>query len=262
MSYVKNEFVQSLGFLRLVSILTILDFKRKYRRSLIGAFWGTLSILLTVIVVSVVFGSNIFGGARNSFLYVSTGMIVWNFISVSIAESCDTFILNESVIRQIRIPFFVYNFRVVSRNFVFFLHNLLVIAVAYLIDPFYIGFEMLWAIPAIILISINLVFICTTISIIATRFRDFGQFVTNGLPLVFYATPILWSIESVKFSKEIIAFLQMNPMLYIIDIFRNPVMGTGLVYMDWFVALICTLFNFTISILIYEKYKNRIAYWI
>ncbi len=262
MSFKIKELLESSRFIRLVSILTYLDFKRKYRRSFLGAFWGTLSILLTVLIASFVFGSNILSASSNSLLYIASGMIIWGMISTSITEACDSFVLNEAIIRQIRIPFYVYSYRVVARNLIFLMHNMMVLPVVYFFSPFSINLEILLLIPALFLVALNLVFACTTISIFSTRFKDFGQFVTNGMPLIFYATPILWSFESLKFSADISLFLKMNPVFYFVEIFRAPLIGGTFFNLNLLICLFITICNISISIFIYEKFKNRIAYWI
>ncbi len=257
-----KELFESTKYIRLVSILTYLDFKRKYRRSFLGAFWGTVSILLTIAIASFVFGLNIQGETRNSLLYIACGMIIWNMVSTSITESCDSFLLNEAIIRQIRIPFYVYSYRVVARNLIFLLHNIIIIPIIYFYSPFVLSFKTLWFIPSLFLIALNLVFLCTTISIFSTRFRDFGQFVTNGMPLIFYATPILWSFDTIKFSPEILNLLKMNPVLYFVDIFRAPLIGENILNNSLLICISFTLINFLFSVLLYEKFKNKIAYWI
>lgn len=262
MSFNIKELLKSSRYFRLVLILTYLDFKRKYRRSFLGAFWGTLSILLTVLIASFVFGSNILSGSSNSLLYIASGLIIWGMISTSVMEACDSFVLNEAIIRQIRIPFYVFSYRVVARNLIFLMHNMMVLPIIYLISPFSITLEILMLVPALLLVALNLVFACTTISIFSTRFKDFGQFVSNTMPLIFYATPILWSFESLKFGAEITAFLKMNPAFYFVEIFRAPLSGETFFSTNLLICFFITICNVLFSIFIYEKFKNKIAYWI
>jgi ABC-2 type transport system permease protein len=257
-----KELFESLKFVRLVKLLTYLDFKRKYRRSFIGPFWTTISTGLTVGAIALVFGRSIMGEDMNYLLYVVIGMIVWSYISIVIAESNDVLLLNESIIKQMKIPFYVFTMRLMSRNFLLMLHNLILILICYIISPFELRFAQVESLVGFFFLTVNLFFISSTIGIISSRFRDVGQLVTNGLPLFFYATPIIWSVNSIDTDAGIGALLKFNPLFYFFDVIRSPLMGKDVNLFSYAVIFTCTIINIFFSILLYSRYKNKVAYWL
>src|ERR1700760_4678535 len=69
-----------------------LDVKRKYRRTKIGPFWNTLTLGVYICSVGLV-GSGLWGQEIRSYLpYLTSGMLVWTFLSAVIIESCMLFV--------------------------------------------------------------------------------------------------------------------------------------------------------------------------
>jgi ABC-2 type transport system permease protein len=198
----------------------------------------------------------------NYLLYVVIGMIVWSYISIVIAESNDVLLLNESIIKQMKIPFYVFTMRLMSRNFLLMLHNLILILICYIISPFELRLAQVESLVGFLFLTVNLFFISSTIGIISSRFRDVGQLVTNVLPLFFYATPIIWSINSIDTDTGIGALLKFNPLFYFFDVIRSPLMGRDVNFFSYAVIFSCTIINIFFSILLYSRYRNKVAYWL
>ena len=257
-----KELIESLKYIRLVKLLTYLDFKRKYRRSIIGPFWTTISTGLTVVLITFVLGRAIINDNINYLLYVAIGMVVWSYISIVIAESNDVILLNESIIKQIKIPFYVFTMRLMGRNIILMLHNLILIPLCYILYPFELSMSQMESLVGLILLSINLFFISSMVGFVSIRFRDIGQLISSGLPLIFYATPIIWTEENINSLTGIGFILKLNPLYYFIDVIRSPLMGNDVNFVSYVVILSFTLINIIMSSLLYKYSKNKVAYWL
>jgi ABC-type polysaccharide/polyol phosphate export permease len=127
------------------------DIKQRYRRSLIGPFWITLSTGVMVSAIGFMF-STIFKSPVEEFLpYFAVGQIVWLFISTQINDSCATFVQYQSIIKQMSVPLSVHIMRKLWNNLILFGHNFLIIIIVLLIYH-KISWAILLAIPAFILI--------------------------------------------------------------------------------------------------------------
>src|SRR5262245_55985878 len=94
------------------------DIRQRYRRSVLGPFWITLSMAVLVGSLALIY-SQVFRMDLKEYLpFLCLGFIIWGFIASAATESCTAFIESESLIKQIKIPFSVYVQRVVWRNFV------------------------------------------------------------------------------------------------------------------------------------------------
>ena len=91
-------------------ILAYQDIKLRYRRSIIGPFWSTISMGVVITSVGFVFGS-IFRSPMEEYLpFLAVGLIVWTFILGTISEGCNVFIDSEHMIKQLNLPFSIFVF--------------------------------------------------------------------------------------------------------------------------------------------------------
>lgn len=192
--------------------------KNKYSRSYLGPLWVTISMSVTVLAMGPLY-SSLFGNQVHGYaLYLSTGLIFWAFISTSISESCDVFINSSSFIKQTDFPLFIYILRLLARNVILLMHNLVIPIFLLLIGgnvDFTLFLRLITLLPLLIFfISIFLFFVCIVTSIMCTRFRDLSPMVQSGLQLIMFLTPVFWGIGDGRHSSLYILF---NPFYYLID---------------------------------------------
>ena len=102
------------------------DIKQRYRRSVIGPLWITISMAVTAAALGGLY-SQLFGQPIGTFMpYVTVGFMIWYFISACVLEGTETFIANEGLIRFLPAPLMIYVFRTVWRQILFFAHNVVV----------------------------------------------------------------------------------------------------------------------------------------
>ena len=70
--------------------------------------------------------------------YLTVGYIVWGFMSATVNDSCIAFIDSSRIIKQIKLPYSVYVLRMVWRNFIIFLHTIVIyipVAIVFKVEP-------------------------------------------------------------------------------------------------------------------------------
>ena len=77
--------------------------------------------------------------------YLAVGLIVWNLISQTVTDACDSLVSAEGVIRQLPLPYTVHALRCVFRNAAVAAHSLPLIAVVFLVCGHLPGPEALLA---------------------------------------------------------------------------------------------------------------------
>src|SRR3984893_9391901 len=144
------------------------DIRQRYRRSVIGPFWITLSMGIFILVLGVIY-SRLFHTELRTFLpYLTVGYVVWGFMSAAANDSCIAFSDASRVIKQIKLPYSVYVLRVVWRNFIIFLHTIVIyipMAIIFKIAP---NLTTFYEIPGLILVVVNLLWLTTVIAILST----------------------------------------------------------------------------------------------
>ena len=106
------------------------DIKQRYRRSVLGPLWISITMGVIATAMGILYGA-LFHEPIQTFLpYVATGLLIWNFINGCILEGSEVFIANEGLIRFLPAPLTLHVYRLVWRQTLFFLHNLVVWALA------------------------------------------------------------------------------------------------------------------------------------
>jgi ABC-type polysaccharide/polyol phosphate export permease len=245
----------------LVGMLGWQDVRQRYRRSTLGPFWLTISMGVMIGTIGIVFGQ-IFNSPMQEFLpFLALGMILWSFISSIITEGCTGFVAAEGIIKQLPIPIFVHILRMVWRNLLIFAHNIIIFPIVLLVVGKQLNLSALIAIPGFLLVLINLIWIALILAVICARYRDLPQIVGSILQVVFYLTPIMW-MPNLLPQQARIYLLDLNPVYHLIEIVRSPLLGQLPTETNWAVSLVMALVGWGMAIVVYGRYKRRIAYWL
>lgn len=237
------------------------DIKQRYRRSVLGPLWISITMAVVATAMGFLYGA-LFGEPIATFLpYVATGLLIWNFINGCILEGSEVFIANEGLIRFLPAPLSLHVYRLVWRQTLFFLHNLVVWAVLMVIFPRELGFEVLLAIPAFGLLMLNGAWIAVLAGIIATRFRDIPPIIASLSQLLFFMTPIVWSYERLR-GNPLAAYIELNPVMHFVEILRQPLIGDPILGRHWVVAGAITVVGLAVALVALRNYRSRVAYWV
>ena len=256
-----KDVVASLLRINLVGLLGWHDIKQRYKRSLLGPFWITISMGVFVAAIGLLFGQILKVPMEEFLPFLAIGLIVWNFCLAVMTEGSEGFISAESVIRQLPVPLFVHLLRVICRNLIIFLHNLLIIPVIFLYFDVPVTSSILLVIPGMVLLLVNLAWFTLIFGVFCTRFRDLSQVLRSILQVVFYLTPIMWMPSLIE-GRSSVYILNLNPFYYFIEIIRGPILGNPANLNDWLICAFIGIVGWVAAIFIYSKYKDRIAYWL
>jgi ABC-type polysaccharide/polyol phosphate export permease len=238
-----------------------LDVKRRYRRTMIGPFWSTITLAVYVIAVGLV-GAGLWNQQISSYLpYLSSGMIVWTLISTIIIEACTLLVVGHALFRNVRFEYSILAYALVWRNFVVFAHNFVVYFVLTLIlQPNLFSPVALLAIPGLALVLVNGVWIGLLVSMFCLRYRDVQQIVQTFIQIMMLVTPIFWSAENLAGANRIV-FVQLNPIYRLIDVVRAPLLGKILAMTSYLAVGVITIVGWAVTVFIFQHFRRRISYW-
>ena len=95
-----------------------MEIKRRYRRTLIGPFWSTISLAVFIAVMSAGLVCGLWKQTVREYMpFLATGMMVWLLISTMINESCTLFINSQHLFSRMRIDYSILAFALVWRIF-------------------------------------------------------------------------------------------------------------------------------------------------
>lgn len=244
---------------RLWVMLAWNDIRLRYRRSTLGPLWITLSTGVFIGVLGVIY-SQIFGLQASSYLpFLTVGYVTWGFIALVINESCSTFQEGERLIKQLRLPFGLYVFRVVCRNFIVFLHTIVIFIPMAFVFRLWPGMPGLLAVPGLLILLANLSWIALILAILAARFRDMSQMVATATQILLFATPIMWPVAKLDSATWI---ADVNPLYHFIELVRAPLLGSPPAALSWEIALGSFVIGTALSLLLLNRARRRIVFWV
>jgi ABC-type polysaccharide/polyol phosphate export permease len=217
--------------------------KRRYRRTVFGPFW------------------NLWHMDPKAYLpFLTSGMLCWALFSTICTEGCSGIVGFEALIKQLRISYTLLACAIVWRNVLVFVHNLSIYVVVCLYAGISITWAMLLAVPGLLLLCLNGLWISILLGAVCARYRDLQQLVNSLLQISMFITPILWSADQLKGRASTIA--EYNPLYYLVAIVRDPMMGKIPGSIDWVVVVLITIFGWALTVYVMSKFRHRIVYWI
>lgn len=235
------------------------DIILRYRRSILGPFWLTLSMAVMVFTIGLLYGSILKVDIREYLPYLTIGLLAWGFISGLINDGCQVFIESDWLICQADLPLSMFPLRVVWRNLILFLHNVPVYIVIVIFLQVKIDWGFLLIIPGLIILIANALWCTILLGMLSARFRDLPQIIESILQVAFFLTPIIWTIEQAGKRRFII---MGNPFFHFIEILRKPMLGETPLLINWQVSLLIMFLGGLGTFLFYRRFHGRIAYWV
>ena len=249
----------SFGLWRLVLALGWLDIRLRYRGSVLGPFWLTLSTAVMVGALGFIY-STLFHQDMHAYLpYLALSLVLWNTASAVVTEACVVFTANEAAIRSLRAPFLTYAGRLMVRQLLTLAHNVVVIVAVDVIFAVWPGRHALLAIPGFGLWLVDGVAICLLLGTFCARFRDIPQIIASIMQIAFFITPIVWKPEQMK---EGARFLPLNPFYTLLEIVRAPLLGQVPGHVIWLSALGFSVVLWAGAWLLFARVRSRLAFWV
>lgn len=235
------------------------EVKRRYRRTVLGPLWLTLSLGMFVCGMGFIWAPLFNVGVSEYLPFITTGMICWTFVSTMINEGCGTYTGAESLIKQFNFTLSTLNMILVWRNIIVLFHNLIVAAIVYLALLTPLSWNMLLFFPGVLLVAINGLWISILMGMFSARFRDVPQFVANVVQVMMFVTPVFWYSKQLGTRGEFILF---NPLFHIIDVIRAPLLGHAPSVLTYGVNIGMAVIGWSFTLVVYARLRHRIAYWV
>lgn len=254
-----QDFWDALKSYRIWWYFAWMEVKQRYRRSIIGPWWISISMLIFIVAMSMVYSRLFHENTDDYIVFFTSGFLFWTYISSSINESTEILKNSQQFIKQLNLPFCFYIFKHITRQIIFLAHNLVVYILVIIYFKKMPNLDVLLVIPGFILLTLNLFWISLLISLISTRFRDMIPIVTSCMQIAFFITPITWMPKLLNPHSFI---MNLNPFVYFIEVIRTPLMGGAPMLRFWFADSTLVIIGFLFTMLIFSRCRTKIAFWI
>lgn len=255
----RADLVGGLARWRLAWALARSDITHRYRGSVLGPLWLTISTAVMLMALGFLY-AKLFQIEISVYLpWLAVSLIIWNIISQAIAEACTAITSAEAVVRQMPLPYSVHALRTVFRNAVVAAHNLPLIIVVFLMFGVSPGWTALMAIPGLVLLAVNVFWASLLLGMLCARFRDIPPIVASIVQIAFFITPVIWKPELIAGSQ---VWLPLNPFFAVMETMRGPIMGTGASLTVWIAAILYTAIVWAAAQTFFTRFRSRVAFWV
>jgi lipopolysaccharide transport system permease protein len=239
-------------------MLAYYDIRSKYRRTHLGPWWITATNGVMALIIGMASGKFL-GADMNEYLpHFVVSVTIWNFISASFGDAGSTLINAAGLIKAINLPVIIHIMRMIQRNFIIFLHNIVIVPILWVFLPWNTSVSMLLAVFGFAIVYLFVTAGSIVISMISVRFRDIPQVVGSLLQVLFFISPIIWMPSQFKNASVVIS---LNPITYLLKVTRDPIMSRSVPAVDWFIAASFAVTAVFIAALIYSRYRARVVFW-
>lgn len=237
------------------------DFKKKYKRTVLGMGWSLLSPLLLLLVMKVVFTQFFGRNTPHYTIYLFCGNLVFSYFSESTKSGMRSLMDNAKIFSKVTVPKYLF---VLSKNvqtFISFLLTLVIFFVFVAFDNLAFTWKflfLLYPICCLILFNIGMGLILSALFVF---FRDVQYLYDVFVKLLSYLSAIFYTID--RYPPPVQNLFLLNPVYLVIRYFRKIVIEST-VPTVWFHLLMAAdaVIILTIGCLIYKKYNTKFLYYI
>lgn len=238
------------------------DFKVRYAQTTIGLLWALLQPIVTIGILSMVFGK--FVGVETPvphLLYTVAGMSIWTYFSYVLTNSGNSIISSQEMIKKIYFPRLIIPLSkavvgLIDFGITFLI--LIVLMIYYQVAPS----SNVWLAPVFVLIGmIAALGAGIWLSALTVRFRDFQHVVPFIVQIGLYVTPVAYPAEFAvqHLPKWASAIYFLNPMAGVIQGFRWTLFGGTPPDGLFWVSIVMVVILFISGLFYFRRVEDEMA---
>ena len=237
------------------------DFKKKYKRTILGIGWSLLSPLLTLLVLKLVFSSLIGNSTPHFTVYIFCGNVVWFYFSEATKGGMKALMDNASIFTKVNVPKYLF---ILSKNvqaLISFLLTMVILFIFVSFDTLHFSWKFLMLFYPMGLLLIFNIGIGMILSAAFVFFRDIEYLYDVFLRLLLYCSAIFYNVN--RFTPEAQRLFLLNPVYLFIKYYRCIIIDAAIPSIQFHgLMLLYTFFSFFVGCLMYKKWNTRFLYYV
>ena len=254
-----GDLVASLRNLGLAWSLAWHDVIARYRGSIIGPFWITLSMGFMVAGIGFLY-AHLFQIPVQQFVpYVACGIVFWGLIANMMVEGCGTYTHAAGMLNQTALPMFTFVWRTALRNIINLGHHMVIILAVLLIYGQWRSSDLPAALLGFLLVMCNLTWISLLAGIASARFRDVPQIMMSLTQFAMFITPVFWHPGEKLMNHALLVF---NPFFHMLEAVRAPLLGQQAPAQAYIVLAVMALAGWASAFVVFTLTRRRIVHYL
>lgn len=237
------------------------DFKKKYKRTILGMAWSILAPLMQLLVMRLVF-TQFFGRTTPHYTtYLFCGTLVFSYFSESSNQGMSSLMSNAGIFTKVNVPKYLFLFSKNVQTLINFGLTMIVFWVFCVLDHIAFTWKVILLVyPVCCLVLFN-IGVGLILSALFVFFRDIQYLWTIFTQLLMYMSAIFYNIDS--YSPQIQNLFLLNPVYLFIRYFRKIVIEATIPTV-WFHLLMLADVAIVLGLgyWMYKKYNTRFLYYV
>ncbi len=212
----------------LIQVLVRRELIARYRASALGFFWSLLNPLLLLLVYAVVFTTVFqprFPGGHPYPLFLFAGLLPWLFFSGTVLDASITMVDNGPLLARVMCPPEIFPAVTVLSHLFHHLLALPVLVAAMAVAAVAGWHPFPWTILLLPLAIVPWFLlaggVAAAVAAGAVHFRDLRDLVGHLLNLLFFASPIIYSLDGLDLHPTLLLILRLNPLASLVTVYRD-----------------------------------------
>lgn len=237
------------------------DFKKKYKRTVLGMAWSILFPLLTLLVMRLVFTQFFGRNTPHYTTYLFCGTLVFSYFNESTSQGMHSLMGNSGIFTKVNVPKYLFLLSKNVQTLINFGLTLCVFFVFCIIDRITFTWKFIFLLYPIICLVLFNIGVGLVLSALFVFFRDIQYLWSIFTQLLMYMSAIFYTID--KYNPTIQNLFLMNPVYLFIRYFRKIVIEAT-VPTVWFHLLLLTdvIIILGIGFWMYKKYNTKFLYYV
>lgn len=255
-----NDLSQGTLNWRLWYVLGNSEVRQRYRRSILGPFWITLSMCIQVAVMGFLLAF-LFGLNVDRYLpFISISIVTWNFLSTAINEGASCFINMSTVILQVKRPLWAYIMLILWRNAIIYAHTIGVFVLAMLVFGSMPTEKYLLVPVSLALLVANVSWMALAAGLLSARFRDVPMLIQSAFSVLVWLTPVYYFPDQLGPRARLV--IDLNPLTYVLEVARAPFLNSIPPSSTWLAALGIAIFGWMMTFALFARTRARVPFWL
>jgi lipopolysaccharide transport system permease protein len=258
---IKHFWKEIWNYRELFFFLAWRDILVRYKQTIIGIAWSVLRPLLTMIVLTIVFGklAKLPSGNIPYPILVFAAMLPWQFFSNTLSSSSNSLISNQNMIAKIYFPRIILPTTAMVVSLIDFLISFSILVSMLVWYNLYPGWKILTLPFLLVLASLTSLGAGYWISAMNVKYRDFRIVIPFIVQFGLYISPVGFSSDIIPEKWRLLYCL--NPMVGVIDGFRWAILGKEAnIYMPGFLLSIgISIILFVWGVWFFNKTERKFA---
>jgi ABC-type polysaccharide/polyol phosphate export permease len=254
-----GDFLAAVRRWRLWTSLAVHDIASRYRGSVLGPFWITVTTAAMIGGVGLMYSQLLNQSLAQYIPWLATGIVFWTLFSQVINEGCDAFISSGTIIKQTAIPMLSFIARMLTRNLINFAHQVLIVAAVLIYFGIWRHSNVLLSLAGLVLVLANLSWVALATGIVSARFRDVPQIIGAIIQISLFITPVFWRPETIRFHRFV---LDWNPFYHMLEVTRRPLLGEPVHMVSYMLLILTAVVGWVGAFALFARTRRRVVHYL